>query len=112
MSSLDVGALPVCDGDRLSGMITDRDITIRATADGRDPKTTPVKDCRSPEVVYCFEDQDVEDAQTLMEQKQIRRLPVLNRAKKLVGIIALADLATKAGAEKAGHAAEAISSPR
>ena len=64
MSSLDVGALPVCDGDRLSGMITDRDITIWATAAGHDPKTTPVEDCRSSKVVYCFEDQDVEDAQS------------------------------------------------
>jgi CBS domain-containing protein len=93
-------------------MITDRDITIWATAAGHDPKTTPVEDCRSSEVVYCFEDQDVEDAQNLMEQKQVRRLPVLNRAKKLVGIIALANLATKAGAGKAGHVAEAIPSPR
>jgi CBS domain-containing protein len=63
MRSLDVGALPVCDGRRLMGMITDRDITIRATAAGRDPKTTAVRDCLSAEPVYGFEDQDLEDAQ-------------------------------------------------
>ena len=74
MSSLDVGALPVCDGRRLSGMITDRDMTVRATAAGRDYKTTLVSDCLSSELTYCFEDQDVEEAQVLMGQKQIRRL--------------------------------------
>ncbi|MDQ3622312.1 MAG: CBS domain-containing protein [Verrucomicrobiota bacterium] len=61
MRSLDVGSLPVCDGRRLVGMITDRDITIRATADGRDPNNTLVRDCMSPEIVYCFEDQDVQE---------------------------------------------------
>ena len=111
MSSLDVGALPVCDGRRLSGMITDRDITVRATAAGRDPKTTRVSDCVSSELVYGFEDQEVEEAQALMEQKQIRRLPVLSRDKQLTGIVfALADLATKAGAAKAGQTTQAISS--
>ena len=112
MSSLDVGALPVCDGRRLSGMITDRDTTVRATAAGRDPKTTRVSDCVSSELVYGFEDQEVEEAQALMEQKQIRRLPVLSRDKQLTGIVALADLATKAGAAKAGQTTQAISSSR
>ena len=110
MRSLDVGALPVCGGSRLSGMITDRDITVRATAAGRDPKTTLVSDCLSSELVYGFEDQDVEEAQALMQQKQIRRLPVLSRDKQLVGIVALADLATKVSAAKAGKATQAISS--
>ena len=87
MRSLDVGALPVCDGRRLIGMITDRDITIRATAEGRDPKTTVVGDCLSSEPVYGFEDQDLEDAQTLMEQKQIRRLPVMSRDNELVDVM-------------------------
>ena len=110
MRSLDVGALPVCDGRRLSGMITDRDITIRAVAAGRDPKTTPVRDCLSSEPVYGVEDQELDDAQALMEQKQIRRLPVLSREKQLVGIVALADVATKVGATQAGQATQAISS--
>ena len=95
MRSLDVGSLPVCDGERLLGMITDRDITIRATADGRDPNNTLVRDCMSPEIVYCFEDQSAEEAERLMQEKQIRRLPVLTREKQLAGIIALGDLATK-----------------
>ena len=105
------GTLPVLtDSGKLWSMITDRDITIRATAAGRDPKTTRVSDCVSSEIVYGFEDQDVDDAQALMEQKQIRRLPVLSRDKQLTGIVALADLATKAGAAKAGQATQAISS--
>ena len=112
MRSLDVGALPVCDGRRLIGMITDRDITIRATAAGRDPKTTVVQDCLSSEPVYGFEDQDLEDAQTLMEQKQIRRLPVMSRDKELVGIVALGDLAAKVGAAMVGQATQAISSSK
>jgi CBS domain-containing protein len=112
MRSLDVGALPVCDGRRLVGMITDRDITIRATAEGRDPKTTVVRDCLSSEPVYGFEDQDLEDAQTLMEQKQIRRLPVMSRDKELVGIVALGDLASKVSAAMVGQATQAISSSK
>ncbi|HZC36336.1 MAG TPA: CBS domain-containing protein [Chthoniobacterales bacterium] len=112
MRSLDIGALPVCDGRRLIGMITDRDITIRATAAARDPKTTLVRDCLSSEPVYGFEDQDLEDAQTLMEQKQIRRLPVMSRDKELVGIVALGDLAAKVGAAMVGQATQAISSSR
>ena len=91
-------------------MITDRDITVRATAAGRDPKTTLVSDCLRSELVYGFEDQDLDEAQALMEQKQVRRLPVLSREKALVGIVALADLATKVSAAKAGQATQAISS--
>jgi CBS domain-containing protein len=96
MSHLDVGPLPVCEGERLVGMLTDRDITVRAVAAGRDPRMTPVRDIMTPDVVYGFEDQDVEDAVRLMEQYQIRRLPVLNRSKHLVGMVALGDLAVHA----------------
>ena len=95
MKSLDVGALPVCDGERLVGMITDRDITIEATAESRDPDYTRVRDIMTPEIIYCFEDQDVEATERIMQEKQIRRLPVLSREKRLVGIVALADLARK-----------------
>jgi CBS domain-containing protein len=112
MASLDVGALPVCDDRRLIGMITDRDITVRAVAAGRDPKSTLVRDCLSSEPVYGFEDQELEDAQALMEQKQIRRLPVLSREKALVGIVALADLAKKVGPTQVGQATQAISSSK
>src|SRR4051794_1209200 len=76
MRSLDVGALPVCDGTRLVGMITDRDITVRAVADAQDPNKTRVASCMSAEVLYCFEDQVAAEAEQLMQQKQIRRLPI------------------------------------
>ena len=111
MRSLDVGALPVCDGQRLAGMITDRDITIRATAQGRDAKTTPVRDVLSPELVYAFEDQDLEEAERLMQEKQIRRLPVLSRDKQLVGIVALADVVAEAGKKDAARTVQAVSKP-
>src|SRR5919197_1489570 len=96
MKALDVGVIPVCDGEHLMGMLTDRDITVRAVAAGRDPRTTHVRDIMTPDVVYGFEDQDIQDAARLMEQYQIRRLPVLNRHKHLVGMVALGDLAVHA----------------
>src|SRR6266478_2716993 len=93
MSHRDVGPLPVCDGDRLIGMLTDRDITVRAVAAGHDPRTTQVREVMTPDVVYGFDDQDVQDAARLMEQYQIRRLPDLSRNKHLLGKVALGDLA-------------------
>ena len=93
-------------------MITDRDITIRATAAGRDPETTLVSDCLSSEPVYGFEDQDLGDAQALMGQKQIRRLQLLSSKKELVGIVALADMAAKVDATEVGQATLAISSSK
>lgn len=77
MRDLDVGTMPVCDNDRLAGMITDRDIAIRAVANGRDGKTTRVADAMTPEVLWCFEDQDVAEASDIMKDKQVRRLVVL-----------------------------------
>jgi CBS domain-containing protein len=97
MEELDVGPLPVCEGNRVVGMLTDRDITVRATAAGCDPKTTLVTDVMSPEVIWCYEDQDVREAARLMEREQVRRLLVLSRAHDLVGIVSLGDLATEAG---------------
>jgi len=112
MKDLDVGPVPVCDGERLVGMLTDRDITIRATAEGRDPKTTPVREAMTPEVVYCFEDQSVEEAARLMEEKKIRRLVVLNRNKKLAGIVSLGDVATSTGNERlSGEILKQVSEP-
>jgi len=93
MDKLDIGPLPVCDGNRLVGMVTDRDITVRATAAGQDPKTTRVRDVMTDNVVYGFEDDDTNDAARLMEEQQIRRLVVLDRDKRLVGIVSLGDLA-------------------
>jgi len=96
MKSLDVGLLPVCgDNDRLVGMITDRDITVRSAAEGESPTVIRVADVMTPEGLYCFEDATVEDAALLMEQKQVRRLVVLNRDKRLVGIVSLGDLAVE-----------------
>jgi CBS domain-containing protein len=104
MKALDVGPLPVCDNDRLVGMLTDRDITVRAVAEGLDPKTARVRDAMTPDIRYCFEDQSVEEAARLMEQEQIRRLVVLNHDKRLVGILSLGDLAVETGG---GHLAGA-----
>jgi CBS domain-containing protein len=97
MHSLDVGVLPVCADDRLVGVITDRDITVRATADGLDPFSTQVGEVMSrDDVVTCSEDEDVEDAARMMRDKQVRRLPVLNRERRLVGILSLGDVAVDA----------------
>jgi len=95
MRELDVGALPVCDGDSLQGVITDRDIAIRLVAEGRDVLQTKVRDIMTPGVSYCFDDQTVEEAVMLMEAEQIRRLPILNREKHLVGMLSLGDLALR-----------------
>ena len=112
MKSLNIGMLPVCDGDRLVGVITDRDITVRGVAQGYDPKTARVQEVMTPEVIYCFDDEDVKDVAKKMEEKQVRRLPVLNREKRLVGIVSLGDLAVRTGKEKlAGEVLERVSAP-
>ena len=98
MKALDVGLIPVCEGDELKGTLTDRDITVRATAKGRNPSKTKVSDIMSKEeIAYCFEDQEIEEAISLMEARQIRRLPILNREKRLVGIVSLGYLAVHTG---------------
>ncbi|MGI8981266.1 MAG: CBS domain-containing protein [Pirellulaceae bacterium] len=112
MQQLNVGSLPVCDSDRLVGMITDRDITIRSVAKGHDPDADHVADVMSPGITYCFDDQDVEEAARLMNEKQIRRLPVLNRSKRLVGIVSLGDLAVQTGNDElVGDTVEGVSEP-
>lgn len=112
MRDLDAGSLPVCDGERLVGMITDRDITIRATAEARDPNNTLVRECMTPEMVYCFEDQSEVEAERVMAEKQIRRLPVLTREKQLAGIVSLGDLATKTDqVQQTGKTLREISEP-
>jgi CBS domain-containing protein len=111
MRSMDVGSLPVCDGRRLLGMVTDRDITIRITAEGRDAAITPVMDAMTPDVAFVFEDQDVQEAARVMRERQIRRLPVLDREKHLVGILALGDIATTGDDRLSGDALERISEP-
>ena len=112
MAKLGVGALPVWDGERLIGMVTDRDLVVRAVAEGLDPVETSVRDCMSPKIVSCFEDQSVEEVCHTMEEQQIRRLPVMSRDKHLVGIVAIGDLAIKADEEEqVGHTLQEISQP-
>jgi CBS domain-containing protein len=112
MKALDVGGLPVCDNDRLVGMLTDRDLVVRAVASGDDPKATTVRDNMTAGMIYCFEDQNVEEAAHLMKDKQIRRLMVLNREKRLVGILSLGDLALETQDEHlAADTLERISEP-
>jgi len=113
MKDLDVGPLPVCDNDRLIGMLTDRDIVVRCVAEGRDPRSTKVRDAMTEGVTWCFEDDDVEDAAGRMKQDQIRRLVVLNQDKRLVGIVSLGDLAVETGGDEevAGKTLEAVSQP-
>ena len=95
MRSLDVGVLPVCEGHRLVGIVTDRNITIRATAYGHDPNTTPVRHYMSRDLFYCFEDQDIKEAEELTRQRGVRQLPILTREKQIAGIVALDDLASR-----------------
>ena len=92
MADIDAGILPVGENDRLVGMITDRDITVRAVAEGRDPDNTMVRDAMSDQVRYCFEDEDVAHIAENMAELQVRRLPVMSRDKRLVGIVSLSDI--------------------
>lgn len=112
MKDLNVGGLPVCDNDRLLGFVTDRDITIRAVAEGEDPSSCKVSDAMSKQLVWCFEDDNLERAASLMRERKVRRIAVLNRDKRLVGIVALGDISTRAeGRRVAGQALEGISEP-
>jgi len=113
MRDLDIGSLPVCgDDERIEGIVTDRDITVRAVSNGSDVQGTRVRDIMTPTIVYCYEDQDVNDAARLMEHHQIRRLVVMNRNKRLVGILSLGDIAVRTGNDRlSGEALEQVSEP-
>ena len=110
MDQLDIGALPVAENERLVGMITDRDIVVRAVADGLEPGIK-VSEVMTPDVKYCFCDQEVAEVSDNMADIQIRRLPVVDRAKRLVGIIALGDIATCAENDYVADALAGISRP-
>ncbi len=110
MAEMDAGIMPVREGDRLVGMITDRDIAVRAVAQGRGPDTA-VREVMTDEVKYCYEDDDTNDVARNMADIQVRRLPVLTREKRLVGIISLGDMAVSDEAGKAGEAVAGISQP-
>lgn len=112
MKTFDIGMVPVYDGDRLVGTLTDRDITVNAVVGNRDPANAKISEIMSPGVTYCFADQDVDEAAKLMADNQIRRLIVLNRDKRLVGIASLGDLARHPDAKApAANALENISRP-
>lgn len=106
MKKLDVGVLPVWQDAGCVGMVTDRDIVVRAIARGLEPKATSVDEAMTPHIVYCYEDQEDEEAARIMAQNQVRRLAVLNRENKLVGILSLGDLAT--GSQKKEQSGEVL----
>ncbi|WP_342359239.1 CBS domain-containing protein [Terrarubrum flagellatum] len=108
MAALDAGVLPVGEEDRLVGVITDRDIAVRAVALGKTP-VTPIRDVMSSEVKHCFDDEEVDDVMENMADIQVRRLPVVNRDKRLVGIVSLGDIAVCDGRADTGTALRGIS---
>ena len=111
MLRADAGSIPVCDGERLVGMVTDRDIAVRAVAEGMGPDT-PVRETMSDEVLYCFEDDDVEDVAAKMSESQVRRMPVVAREdKRLVGIVSLGDISRSNEHDIAALALDGITDP-
>ena len=111
MESEDVGALPVLEGDELAGMITDRDIVIRAVARGKDPRGMPVREVSTRDVVTVRGDEDLSEALKLMATYQVRRLPVVDDGNRLVGVLAQADVAQEAREKTVGEMVEEISKP-
>jgi CBS domain-containing protein len=110
MAEIDAGAVPVGENDRLIGMITDRDIAIRAVAQGKGPDT-PVREVMSVEIKYCYEDEDLEHVAENMGDIKVRRLPVVNREKRLVGIVALGDLARTEDKQTVAKTVKGVSKP-
>ncbi len=111
MKELDVGPLPVCENDRLVGMITDRDIAVRSSAEGEDPFTGHVRDAMTSKINYCYEDDDVNKAAQIMAENQVRRLVVLDRDQHLAGVVSIGDLATRADEKIAGNTLESTARP-
>lgn len=111
MESEDVGSLPVLEGDELAGMITDRDIVIRAIARGKDPRGMPVREVSTRDVVTVRSDEDLSEALKLMASHQVRRLPVVDDGNRLVGVLAQADVAQEAKEKTVGEMVEEISKP-
>jgi CBS domain-containing protein len=109
MRDEDVGAAPVVEGDKLIGMLTDRDITIRVVAEGKDPESTMVRDVASTRTITIDRDQDLDEARRLMAEHQLRRLPVVDDDGKLLGVVAQADIARESDAAETGRTVEEIS---
>jgi CBS domain-containing protein len=108
MEAIGVGSLPVCNGDRLVGTITDRDMVVRCVAAGRSPVETQVGDCMTQDIAYAFADEEADEVMERMKVLQIRRLAVLDRDKKLVGIVSLGDIATEPAAAALGSVGAAV----
>jgi CBS domain-containing protein len=108
MEALGVGSLPVCDSQRLVGTITDRDIVVRGVAAGLSPVDALVRDCMSDDIAYAFADEEADEVLERMKALQVRRLPILDRDKKLVGIVALGDIATEPRAAALGSVGAAV----
>ena len=100
MRDNNIGLLPIGDRGRTAGVVTDRDLVVRVTAGGKDPKHTPVREVMTKQSFHCFDDQDVEDACFMMEEKRVRRLLVFNRRRDLIGILSLDDVATRSRNEE------------
>jgi CBS domain-containing protein len=112
MRDRNIGFLPVCDGEVLMGVLSDRDITIRALADGMDVNVMLARDLMTTPTIYCFEDQDISEAARIMAENQIRRLVVLSRDdKRLVGVVSLGDLARKETTDLSGKVLQKVSEP-
>jgi CBS domain-containing protein len=107
----DIGATPVVEDERLVGMVTDRDVVVRVVAEGGDVRTMTARDAMSPGILYCFVDDSVEAVLENMGDQQIRRLPVVDREKRLVGVVSLGDLALSGKRKAAGEALQEISQP-
>jgi CBS domain-containing protein len=112
MKDIDVGSIPVTENNQVIGMVTDRDIVLRSTAEGRNPNDGKASDVMTREFIFGYEDQDIKDAADIMRDHQIRRLPVINRQKELVGIVSLGDLSVDANNDSlSGKTLEDISKP-
>jgi CBS domain-containing protein len=109
MRDEDVGLAPVVEGDRLVGTLTDRDITVRVVAEGKDPQSTTVRQVASTDLVTVDPEQDLDEAVRLMAQHQVRRLPVVEEDGRLVGVVAQADVARQADDRQTGEVVERIS---
>ena len=108
MKNNDCGFLPVGENDKMIGMITDRDIAIRAVAEGKDPKATKARDVMTKKTYYCFDDQAVDEVCANMGDIKVKRLPVVNRDKRLVGVVSFGDVSQAAAAEQVGESQQQI----
>jgi len=111
MKEQDIGALPVGENDRLIGMVTDRDLALRALGSGKDPSRLTARDVMTKGIIYCRTDQPLEDAIHLMEEKQVRRLPVIDENKRMVGMLALGDISHHVSRELCGELIHAVAAP-